>query len=116
LVDFYYRVSPPIAEFITEHPSLKLVVRTGLLPAVAMSAVAVNTSATEKIAIIGLLVLASVGLYAVVAYAVGRRTYEIGVRMAVGAQRKAILWLVLKQGLRLALIGIAVGLPLAFAG
>ena len=57
LVDIYYRVSPPIAEFITEHPSLKSIVRTGLAPAVAMSTVAVNTSPAEKAAIAGLLVL-----------------------------------------------------------
>jgi hypothetical protein len=42
LVGLYYRLSPPIAEFITEHPSLKPMVRTGLLPAVALSAVVVN--------------------------------------------------------------------------
>jgi len=62
LVDLYYRVSPPIAKFITEHPALKPVVRVGLVPAVAMSAVAVNTSQAEKIAILGLLVLVSVAL------------------------------------------------------
>jgi hypothetical protein len=42
LVGLYYSLSPPIAEFITEHPSLKPMVRTGLLPAVALSAVVVN--------------------------------------------------------------------------
>jgi outer membrane protein assembly factor BamB len=62
LVDVYYRVSPPVAEFITEHPNLKPIVRVGLLPAVAMSAVAVNTALTEKMAIVGLLVLVSVAL------------------------------------------------------
>jgi hypothetical protein len=62
LVGLYYRVSPPIAEFITEHPTLKPVVRAGLLPAVAMSAVAVNTTVAEKIAIVGSLVLVSVAL------------------------------------------------------
>ena len=62
LVDVYYRVSPPIAEFITEHPSLKPIVRAGLLPAVAMSTVAINTTPAEKIAIIGLLVLVSVAV------------------------------------------------------
>jgi len=62
LVEFYYRVSPPIAEFITEHPGLKLIVRAGLLPAVAMSAVAINTSLAQKAAIVGLLVLLSVAL------------------------------------------------------
>jgi hypothetical protein len=44
LVDVYYKVSPPIAEFITEYPNLKPIVRTALVPAVAMSAVAVNTA------------------------------------------------------------------------
>jgi hypothetical protein len=62
LVDIYYRVSPPIAEFITEHPSLKPIVRAGLAPAVAMSTVAVNTTPAEKAAIVGLLVLLSVAL------------------------------------------------------
>ena len=61
-VDFYYRVSPPIAQFITEHPSLKPIVRVGLLPAVSMSAVAVNITPTEKMVIVGLLVLVSVAL------------------------------------------------------
>ncbi len=62
LVEFYYRVSPPIAEFITEHPSLKPIVRAGLLPAVAMSTIAVNTTPAEKMVIAGLLVLVSVAL------------------------------------------------------
>jgi hypothetical protein len=61
-VDFYYRVSPPIAEFITEHPSLKPIVRAGLVPAVAMSIVAINTTPAEKAAIIGLLALVSVAV------------------------------------------------------
>jgi alpha-tubulin suppressor-like RCC1 family protein len=62
LVDLYYRVSPPMAEFITEHPSLKPIVRAGLLPAVAMSTIAVNTTPAEKTAILGLLALVSVAL------------------------------------------------------
>jgi putative CocE/NonD family hydrolase len=62
LVDVYYRVSPPIAEFITEHPSLKPIVRAGLLPVVAVSTVVVNTTAAKKIVIVGLLVLVSVAL------------------------------------------------------
>jgi hypothetical protein len=62
LVDLYYRNSPPIAEFITEHPSLKPIVRAGLLPAVAMSTIAVNAALAENIAIIGLLALVSVAL------------------------------------------------------
>ena len=64
LLKLYYKVSPPMAEFITEHPSLKPIVRVGLLPAVAMSNVAVNTTVAEKIAIVGLVVLVSVALAA----------------------------------------------------
>jgi len=64
LVEFYYKVSPPIAEFIAEHPSLKPIVRAGLLPAVATSTVVVNTTMAEKIVIVGLLVLVSVALAA----------------------------------------------------
>ena len=62
LVDLYYRISPPIAEFITEHPSLKPIVRAGLLPAVAMATVSVNTTGAEKIAIVGVMALVSVAL------------------------------------------------------
>jgi hypothetical protein len=61
-VDFYYRVSPPIAEFITEHPVLKPIVRAGLVPAIVMSTIAINTIPAEKMAIAGLLVLVSVAL------------------------------------------------------
>jgi hypothetical protein len=57
LVDFYYQVSPPMAEFITEHPSLKPIVRTALTPFVAMGAIVVNTSLTVKVAILGSLAL-----------------------------------------------------------
>jgi len=61
-VGFYYRVSPPIAQFITEHPSLKPIVRAALLPAVAMSAVAVNATVNERTVVAVLLVLVSVAL------------------------------------------------------
>ncbi|MCJ7575904.1 MAG: thrombospondin type 3 repeat-containing protein [Dehalococcoidia bacterium] len=61
-MDFYYQVSPPMASFITDYSSLKPIVRAGLLPAVAMSTVAVNTTPAEKMVIIGLLVLVSAAL------------------------------------------------------
>jgi len=63
VVGLYYRISPPLARLITEHPSLKPVVRAGLLPAIVMSTVAVvNTTPAEKAAIAGLLVLVSAAL------------------------------------------------------
>jgi hypothetical protein len=62
LVDVYYTVSPPMADFIAEHPSLKPVVRAGLVPVVAMSTIMVDTTPAEKMAIVGLLVLVSVAV------------------------------------------------------
>jgi hypothetical protein len=62
LVSVYYKLSPPVAEFIDDHPALKPVVRVGLLPAVAISTVAVSTTLAEKLAIVGGLALVSIAL------------------------------------------------------
>ena len=60
------------------------------------------------------LLLASVGLYGVMAYTVAQRTREIGIRMALGASRKNVMGLVLKQGVTLVSTGVVIGLGLAF--
>jgi len=62
------------------------------------------------------LILACVGVYGVTAYAVARRTNEIGIRMALGAERKNILVMVLRSALTQLAAGLAVGIPVALAG
>ena len=57
------------------------------------------------------LLLACVGLYGTLAYAVARRTNELGVRMALGATRGETMWLVLREGSTVAVTGIAIGVP-----
>jgi putative ABC transport system permease protein len=61
------------------------------------------------------LLLAAVGIYGVIAYTVRQRTRELGIRLALGAQAGAVLRLILRQGLKVTLIGIALGLTAAFA-
>jgi ABC-type antimicrobial peptide transport system permease subunit len=61
------------------------------------------------------LVLVAIGLYGVMSYNVARRTNEIGVRLALGAQRENVLWIILREALLLLPAGMALGLPLRLA-
>jgi ABC-type antimicrobial peptide transport system permease subunit len=59
--------------------------------------------------------LAVVGVYGVKAYSVARRTREIGIRMALGAEGKTVQWMILREGFAMVAAGLAIGLLLAFA-
>jgi putative ABC transport system permease protein len=58
--------------------------------------------------------LATVGIYGVLAYSVSQRRHEIGIRMAIGARRSDVLWLIVGQGMLLTFIGVAIGVTGAF--
>jgi predicted permease len=59
--------------------------------------------------------LACIGIYGLTSYAVTRRTNEIGIRMALGAETSGVLWMVMRESLTLAAIGVAIGIPVALA-
>jgi putative ABC transport system permease protein len=89
----------PISDVMTMNENLSGVLVTERFGAVLMSVLAAS----------GLL-LAALGLYGVMAYSVSQRTAEIGLRVALGAQRAHVLQLVLGQGVKLTLLGVAIGL------
>jgi putative ABC transport system permease protein len=80
-----------------------------------------TASRREQIVVLGLFagfasVLAAVGLYGLVSYAVSARTQEVGVRVALGARRGTIVRLFLQEGIALGFVGIVIAMPLAYAG
>jgi predicted permease len=72
------------------------------------------TSLTGGFGVLGL-ALACVGLYGLLGYSVVRRTREIGIRMALGAQERAVRWMIVGRALRLLIVGAALGVPAAWA-
>jgi predicted permease len=91
---------------LLENQTMDTQVAATLLPA-KMGALSVSA-----VGVVAML-LASIGLYGVIAYSVARRTREIGIRMALGAKPSAVVGLVMKQGLALAAVGVAIGALLA---
>ena len=61
------------------------------------------------------LVLVAIGVYSVIAYTVAQQTHEIGIHMALGADRARVLWMVVRMGLRLVVLGVAIGLLVSVA-
>jgi putative ABC transport system permease protein len=93
---------------VTEALPLSDVTALGTIPQRIAAAIA------GTLGVVGLL-LAATGIYGVTSYAVSRRTHEIGIRVALGAERRDVMRLMLRQGATLAAIGVAIGLGLAAA-
>ena len=85
------------------------------LPDVLNASVAQPRFRTLLLGLFGVvaLILAAVGIFGVISYSVGRRTHELGIRMALGAQPGSVLAMILRETLALTLIGIALGIPCA---
>jgi macrolide transport system ATP-binding/permease protein len=92
----------PISDVRTEKAEIAVAIHQEIMLAELCSAFAVLA-----------LIIASVGLYGTISYSVTRRTSEIGIRMALGAQRGPVLWMILREVTVLAAVGLAISVPVA---
>jgi putative ABC transport system permease protein len=108
-------VSAARAEIAAVDPNLPLYNIKPMDKVITESIVGIAYVAT-MMAVLGAiaLVLASVGVFGVMSYSVSERTHEIGIRMSMGAQTSNVLALVLRSGMLLTVLGLAIGLPIAF--
>jgi len=103
-----------IAAAAPAHPAINI----STLNALVDESLSTDLFVTQLSGVLALLalVLAGIGLYGLMAYTVSRRTREIGIRMALGARRQTVLWMVLRETMILIAVGFAVGVPAAVAG
>jgi putative ABC transport system permease protein len=108
-------VSAARAEIAAVDPNLPLYEIKPMDKVITESIVGIAYVAT-MMAVMGAiaLILASVGVFGVMSYSVSERAHEIGIRMSMGAQTRDVLTLVLRSGMVLTALGLAIGLPIAF--
>jgi predicted permease len=108
-------LSPSIRDAVRGFNSKAVMFHTETMDQIVSQSLASRRFAMILLAVFAALalVLASIGIYGVVSYIAGQRMHEIGIRMALGAQRTDVLKMVLGQGVRLAIAGVAIGLVAA---